>query len=375
MKTTFNMLLILTAVLCKASAADPVLLDETAVKNLRLETVTVEERDFERTVFAVGRVEEIPGNRWSVSSRIPGIATEVNAFIGEQVTTGEVLVRVQSRQPGNPPPTIELTAPHDGLITASHVLKGQPVDPEKDLLDISDRSEMWVIAQIPEQMAAGIGQDTAARIRFPALGGDPVDATLLRFGVQANRDAGSVEGIFQVKNGDGRLLPGMRAEFEIVVEKRSGVLAVPEEAVQGDPTARVVFVRDFDLPNAFVRAPVVLGEKGGGWVEVKEGLFGGDEVVTRGSYSLGFVGAASGMSLKEALDAAHGHEHNEDGSEMTADQEADHDHDHEDEHEHGDHPDHEESGSPGWVLWYAIASSVGLLVFAQLWWNIKRKES
>src|SRR5690606_14217382 len=62
----------------------------------------------------------------------------------------------------------------------------------------------------------------------------------------------------------------------------------------------------------------------------------GDEVVTRGSYSLGFAGAGGGPSLKEALDSAHGHEHNEDGSEMTADQKAagtangDHDHHHHD---------------------------------------------
>jgi hypothetical protein len=41
-------------------------------------------------------------------------------------------------------------------------------------------------------------------------------------------------------------------------------------------------------------------------------------VVGRGAYALGFVGTDSGVSLKEALDAAHGHEHNEDGSEITA---------------------------------------------------------
>ncbi|GAA5481247.1 efflux RND transporter periplasmic adaptor subunit [Haloferula sargassicola] len=365
-----NIIYFLLAVSALGQDSNTVILDETAVKNLRLETVVAEERDFERTVFAVGRVEEIPGNRYSVSSRISGRAIEVNAFMGEQVTEGQVLVRVESRQPGNPPPTIELRAPHDGLITASHVLKGQPVEPDKDLLDISDRSELWVVAQIPEQMAAGIGKGTSARIHFPALGGEPVTAELLRFGVQANRDAGSVEGVFQVPNEDGRLLPGMRAEFEIVVDTRPGVLAIPETAVQGDPASRVVFVRDFDLPNAFDRVPVVLGEKGGGWVEVQEGLFPGDEVVTRGSYSLGFVGGASGMSLKEALDAAHGHEHNEDGSEMTAEQKAEHD------HEDGDHDDHAEASSaPGWVLWFAISASIAALVFAQLWWNSQRKEA
>ena len=53
----------------------------------------------------------------------------------------------------------------------------------------------------------------------------------------------------------------------------------------------------------------------------------GDEVITTGSYGLNHVGGASGMSLKEVLDAAHGHEHNEDGSEMTAEQKAAHEED------------------------------------------------
>ena len=69
----------------RSSAENTVVLDETGIKNLRLETVMVEERDFESTVFAVGRVEEVPGNQYSVSSRIPGRAIEVSAFIGEEV--------------------------------------------------------------------------------------------------------------------------------------------------------------------------------------------------------------------------------------------------------------------------------------------------
>ncbi len=348
--------------------ANTVILDEAGVRNLRIETVMVEERDFERTIFAVGRVEEIPGNQFSVSSRISGRAVEVNAFVGDTVSEGEVLVRVESRQPGNPPPTIALKAPHDGLVTGTHVLQGQPVQPDNDLLDIADRSEMWVVARIPEQMAAGIGVGTRARIRFPALEGDPVVAELERFGVRADREAGAIEGVFVVPNPAGRLLPGMRAEFEIVVETRPKVMAVPEQAIQGDPASRVVYVKDFELPNAFVRVPVVLGERGGGRVEVQSGLFPGDEVVTRGSYSLGFVGADSGMSLKEALDAAHGHEHNEDGSEMTPAQQAA-----EEDHAHEGHEGHDGGGAPRWLIPYAVVSTLLLLLLAQLWWNAKRK--
>ena len=80
-----------------AEAANTVILDESGVKNLRLETVMVEERDFESTIFANGRVEEIPGNQYSVSSRISGRAIEVNAFLGDRVKKGQVMKAVVVR--------------------------------------------------------------------------------------------------------------------------------------------------------------------------------------------------------------------------------------------------------------------------------------
>ena len=145
---------------------------------------------------------------------------------------------------------------------------------------------------------------------------------LTRYGVTADREAGTIEGIFELPNPRSRMQPGMRVEFSIITSTRPNVLAIPRSAVQGDPSKRIVFVKDFDLPNAFLRSPVVLGEQNDQFIEVKSGVFPGDDVVTRGSYSLSFAGGGSGISLKEALDAAHGHEHNEDGSEITPEQEA-----------------------------------------------------
>jgi len=296
--------------------ANTIILDESGVQNLRIETVEVEERDFETTVFAIGRIEEIPANRSVLSSRISGRAVKVKVFEGDRVEVGQLLVEVESRQPGNPPPTIPLRAVQSGLVIASHVRVGQPIEPDAEMLDISDRSEMWAIAKIPEKEAATMEVGTQARIRVHAIGGEPIVAELTRFGIEADRKAGTVDGIFQIPNPGEKLQPGMRAEFAIITETREEVMAVPRTAVQGDPAGRVVYVKDFDLPNAFVRAPVVLGEQNDEFVEVVNGLFPGDEVVTQGSYSLGFAGGGS-LSLKEALDAAHGHEHADDGSELT----------------------------------------------------------
>jgi len=308
------------AALSPERIASTVILDDVAVQNLQLTTEMVEQRDFETTVFAIGRIEEIPARRYSVSSRIAGRAIEIKAFEGDSVKKDQVLARVESRQPGNPPPTIELKALADGLVVNSHVLTGKPVDPDMDLLDIADRSEMWAIAKITEQEAAKIQLGMKARIIVPALGNEIIESTLFRYGVTADREAGTVEGVFLLSNAGGRLLPGMRAEFSIVVDHRENVLSAPRAAVQGDPARRVMYVKDFELPHAFIRSPVVLGKENDQYIEVISGLFLGDEVVTRGSYSLGFVGSGAGPSLKEALDAAHGHEHNEDGSELSADQ-------------------------------------------------------
>lgn len=349
-------------------AANTIILTESGVKNLRIELIEVEERTFTNSVFAIGRVEDVPGRGYAISSRISGRAKKVNVRIGDHVEEGETLVEVESRQPGNPPPVISLKAIRNGIVTKANVIEGKPVSPDNSLLTIADRSLMWVSAEIPEQRAAGIKEGSKAEVTFPALGSEAIIATLLRFGIEADATAGSVHGIFELPNPTGKLSPGMRAELNIIVSSREDVIAVPEESIQGDPSARVVYVKDFELENAFVKAPVVLGTSSGGWVEIKEGLFPGDEVVTRGSYALGFAGAGGGPSLKEALDEAHGHKHNEDGSEMTPEQLA------EEEKSHGDDHDHGGGQAPKWLIYYTAGITLAFLFTIQQLWNKRRKE-
>jgi len=120
-------------------------------------------------------------------------------------------------------------------------------------------------------------------------------------------------------NPDTKLRPGMRAELFLIASKRENVLSIPREALQGDRANRFVFIKDYELENAYVRLPVVVGEISEERAEITSGLLPGDEVVVKGAYSLSFAGKGS-VSLKEALDAAHGHPHKEDGTEMSAEE-------------------------------------------------------
>lgn len=335
-----------------------IVLDEMGVKNLRIETVEAEETDFEETVFALGRIAEIPERHAVVSSRISGRVLELAVHEGDTVAAGQLVARIESRQPGNPPPTVELAAPIGGLVVQSHVRLGEPVEPDKELLDISDLSEVYAIARVPEHHAARLKPGSNAHIRVSALGDRVLEGEMLRFGTSADRESGTIDAVFRVKNPGLRLRPDMRAEFSVVLSKRSNVMSVPRSALQGDASNRFVYVKHFDIPNAFIKAPVQVGQMNDRFVEIVRGLFPADDVVTRGAYSLSFAGSGT-VSLIEALDAAHGHKHNPDGSEPTdGGKHADDAHD---DHHHSDEAPASES-----PLWKYACGVLTLLLVASI---------
>jgi ABC-type nickel/cobalt efflux system permease component RcnA len=146
-------------------------------------------------------------------------------------------------------------------------------------------------------------------------------------------------------------------------------MSVPRSALQGEPAKRFVYVKDFDLPNAFIKTPVVVGQANDRVVEIISGLLPADEVVTQGAYSLAFAGGGS-VSLKEALDAAHGHEHAADGSELAHGEKGGHDASaHEHDHEHDDHS--EETNSSFWM----IVSGVLFVALVVTSWKSRRLKS
>ncbi len=338
-------------------AANTVVLDEIGVKNLRLETVEVEETDFEEIVFALGRIEPIPGRVATVSSRVPGRITELKVMPGDQVEKGQEVARLESRQPGDPPPSIVLRAPLTGLVTKLEVRLGDPLEPDKSLLEVTDLSEVYAVARVPEHQAGRLKPGTTAHIRVAALPNETFEGELLRFGTSANRQGGTIDAIFRLKNQGGLLRAEMRAEFSIVLSKREGVLSVPRSALQGESANRFVYVGDYELKNAFVKTPVEVGQVNDRFVEIAKGLFPGDKVVTRGAYSLAFAGSGT-VSLKAALDAAHGHEHAEDGSELKPGDQA--------RKPAGDSHDQGVSGSR---TFWMIASGVlfALLIVSNVW--------
>ncbi len=344
-----------------ARLANTVFLDATGVKNLRLEMAEAEERTFDETLHVLGRAEVFPGKRQVVSSRVAGRAVQVLAVVDHEVKAGDPLVVVESRQAGDPPPRVTLVAPIAGYVVELSVSPGDPVSPEKPLLAIVDLSRVHALARVPEHHANRLRRGLKVRVTSPGWPGEVWESEIAHLGVMADPDSGTLEAACYVDNEGTWLRPGMRVEFDIVTRTRPGLMSVPRSAVQGEGANRFVFVADDAVTNAFVKVPVVVGAVNDQYAEIPEGLFPGDRVVTAGAYSLAYAGKGN-VSLKDALDAAHGHEHNEDGSEKVAGASGEAGH----AHDVAGHGASAGAGGRSALLWFSLAGNGVLLVLLLL---------
>ncbi|MGV3531337.1 MAG: efflux RND transporter periplasmic adaptor subunit [Chthoniobacteraceae bacterium] len=306
-------------------ARNLVILDPVSIENLRLETTVADDQTFEQVIFAVGRVQAIPSARAVISSPDAGRVVEVKVAPGDTVEAGAEVLQVEKTEAGAAPSVVTLTSPIAGVVTKVHAIRGESFRRIKTLLEIVDLREVELVARIPEHEVSMLQVGSSSRILVPAACDKIFRPKLLRLGTEGDPKHGTVEAYYRLQNRDG-MRPGMRAEFRIVAAERK-LSALPREAVQGTAANRYVFVKDHELPHAFLRVPVVTGQRNDRFIEIVRGLMPGDEVVTTGAYALNSAGGGT-VDLKTALDAAHGHAHAEDGTPLTGSEAEGEDHAH-----------------------------------------------
>jgi cobalt-zinc-cadmium efflux system membrane fusion protein len=294
-------------------ARNLVLLDPVSIENLRLETAVADDQTFEQVIFAVGRVEAVPSARAVISSPDAGRVVEAKVAEGDTVEAGAEVLQVEKTEAGAST-IVTLVSPIAGVVTKVHAVRGESFRRIKTLMEVTNLDEVDLVARIPEHEASLLQVGSSARIMVPAACDKIFRPKLLRMGTEGDPKHGTVEAYYRLRNRD-NMRPGMRAEFRIVAAERK-VSALPRDAVQGTATDRYVFVKDHELPHAFLRVPVVIGQRNDRFVEIVRGLMPGDEVVTTGAYALNSAGRGT-VSLKAALDAAHGHAHAEDGTPLA----------------------------------------------------------
>ncbi len=310
------------------SVSSSVHLTTNQVATIGLTTDTASERDLELTHPALGKLEALTERQAVLSTRIAGRVVKLNARLGQTVKRGEVLAEIESRQPGDPPPVIQLTSPADGIVGRIDVRLGEPVGPEKPLLEINDFTTLDAVAHVFQARAGLLKIGMKARVRVPACPEHEFyEGTLVRFGTQADGGSRTLDAVFRIQDHDGHLRPGLQARFDILLQETTRTFSVPRAAIFREGGTTHCYVADPDFPLHFTRTPVRLLEKGNDEfvaiaAEGPGSLLPGDLVVTKGHDLLPYIGNSA--ALMAAMDAAHGHSHGP--GERAHDGEAPHSH-------------------------------------------------
>ncbi len=75
-----------------------VVLDESAIQTLGIETKAIEETVFEEKIQTTGQIEEIPNNHFEINTPVQGIVTNVLVDIGDNIKIDEPLVTIKSTE-------------------------------------------------------------------------------------------------------------------------------------------------------------------------------------------------------------------------------------------------------------------------------------
>lgn len=170
-----------------------------------------------------------------------------------------------------------------GTIIDRKVTEGQMVQPADGVFLIADLSNLWVIADIPEQIAGGVRKGEAVAVEVAALPGLALSGTLSYVAPTVSQETRTVRVRMEVANAERELKPQMLASM-LIKGKPQKRLTVPAGAVVREENRDFVFVRSGE--NAYRLQAVQLGAEHDGKRVVVSGVRENEIIVVEGSFHL-----------------------------------------------------------------------------------------
>jgi membrane fusion protein (multidrug efflux system) len=185
-----------------------------------------------------------------------------------------------------------IRAPFDGRIGIRQVELGQVLSPGGPIASLHSVDPVYVEFLLPQQVLSDVKPGQKVRVRTDVFPEASWEGELTTINPEVELSTRNVRMRATVPNADGRLLPGMFANVEVLAEGKSNIVAVPVTAVLFAPYGDSVFVVE-EKKDAAGKAGLVaqqrfvrLGERRGDFVAVASGLKPGESVVSNGAFKL-----------------------------------------------------------------------------------------
>ena len=278
-----------------SDAKGPAHLSAAQQKAIGLKVEGAARRPLSELLYLNGEVRAVPGRQAEVSTRISGQVKRIDIHLGDRVRLGQRLANVQSRLVGDPPPSVDVSAPMAGIVDAVGVAVGQSVEPTTQMFHIQDSSEVDIVARVYEEDLGKIQLGQPATVRLLGYPHKVFSGKVTLIGPALDPSSRTVEVWVRLPNPDGLLKPNLFARVGVVLKQDAAALAVPNDAIIEANGEKFVFVKQKD---AFARVEITTGTSDDKYTEVTDGLVPGDEVVTQGNRQVYTVWLTGGAPLK-----------------------------------------------------------------------------
>lgn len=341
---------------------DEIIISPDKAKSLGIKTAVINPGNFNTVIKTTGQIETAQGDEKTIVAPVAGIISYNSSVFneGQQISTGEILVRISNTNVVDGDPFIKakaayetakseylrdselvkdkivsekeflqtkeryLTAkamydalavnrdgdkiavksPISGFIRTSFIKDGEYVAVGQPIATVSQSKKLRLKAEVPEKYYSQLSSIKDANFT-PSYGNQTyniaeLNGKLISYGKSSSENSFYIPVIFEFDN-NGTLVPGTFTEVYLKSTPISGIMSVPVSSLIEDQSLYYVFVKLDD--EGYEKREVKLGHNNGNEVEIISGIKPGDEVVTDGAIQVKL--AASSSVIPEGHNHAH----------------------------------------------------------------------
>jgi membrane fusion protein, heavy metal efflux system len=204
---------------------------------------------------------------------------------------------VSARRDGS----VVLASPIPGMVADQKVTAGEAVEPGKMLFKVVSLGQVWATAQVYEKDLSRVQVGQPVEVVTQSYPGKIFKGRISSLDSTINPETRTLAVRAILDNPGGLLKPAMFATLRLTTGSRAQpVTVIPRSAVLEVDGASVVYVQNGD---AFEPTAVTLGQSDGAWIEVKDGVFPGDKVVSERAFQLRAQALKGGTPAEKTTEA------------------------------------------------------------------------
>lgn len=172
-----------------------------------------------------------------------------------------------------------IIAPFQGEIIRKYIDAGALASPSTPIVNLVHTMTLKIVANVLEKDIPLLKPAMKAKIQTEAYPGKVFEGKVARINTGLDLNTRTLQAEIEIPNWSRLLKPGMFARIEVVLLEKPEVLAIPSNAVMENQGEKFVYLLE---GNKAARRPIVTGIEQDRFMEVREGLKEGDQVIVRG---------------------------------------------------------------------------------------------